>query len=277
MNEIRLNMTRTEYDALDRVNFSTLKAMDRSPAHYAAGVDEERDDTDALLIGRAVDTAVLEPRTFAESFVVWDGDKRGNAWKDFAATHSSIDILKRSQMEEVQAIANAVRSDKHAAKYLGAGKAQPSLLWTQAVTDNVALEMKGRLDFIADCGALVDLKTTKDASPEGFGKAAWNYRYFVQAALYSDAFYAITGRRLPFVFIAVEKTFPYVVQVYRVPEDVLIAGRNRYDLWLSRLAWCRQFERWPAYADGETDLELPRFAMQQIGEALNAEQQEGAA
>ena len=31
---------------------------------------------------------------------------------------------------------------------------------------------------------VIDVKTTSDASPEGFGKSSWNLGYHVQAAFY---------------------------------------------------------------------------------------------
>ncbi len=93
-----------------------------------------------------------------------------------------------------------------------------------------------------------------------FGRAALNFEYHAQAAFYVDAVEAATGRRLPYIIVAAELSPPCIVQVYRLPEYVLAAGRDHYRSLLSRLSECRREDRWGGYSDEEIDLELPRWS-----------------
>lgn len=72
---ILYDLPREQYDAItDRVNFSTLKLMGESPAHYKHAVDEkltaefdprgDPDQSDALLQGEASHVAALEPEVY---------------------------------------------------------------------------------------------------------------------------------------------------------------------------------------------------------------------
>ena len=79
---------------------------------------------------------------------------------------------------------------------------------------------------MSECGSLiVDLKTTMDASPDAFARTAANFNYPLQAAYYVDGLQA-AGIASPdavtsFVFLVVEKTPPYGVAVYTLPEDAI--------------------------------------------------------
>jgi exodeoxyribonuclease VIII len=99
-------------------------------------------------------------------------------------------------------------------------------------------------------GVVVDLKTTTDASPKGFAKAVWKFRYHVQDAFYTDGIEASTGcRPTDFVFIAVEKTAPFGVGVYRLSEGLREEGRELYLDDVKTWQECMSRNEWPAYSD----------------------------
>lgn len=263
---LHLNMPRADYDAIThRVNWSTLKAMGRSPLHYRHGLTNKRGDTPALALGRAIHVAVLEPHLFAAEYAVWGGGRRqGKEWDAFCAANRDREILTKDEADRCAAIYRAVRDNAHAGKYVVGGSAEATVLWTHetpaiAGLDGFTADCKARLDYVRP-DALVDLKTTRDASPDGFGRTAWNFQYHVQAAMYVDGYAAATGRELPFVIIAVETEPPHVVQVYRVPDHVLDLGRETYRALLARRDWCMRTNEWTGYGDGELDLTLPRWA-----------------
>lgn len=261
-------LSREKYDRLDRVNWSTLKLLGKSPAHYRANQLERDDsDTDARKRGRATHLAVFEPERFRASYACWTGKvRRGKEWDAFAEENSDVEILTADMYQQCQEIGEAARKDAIAAKYLNGGRGELSVLWEYVVPDTngfdgYRMDCKGRLDFVAQCGAIVDLKTTRDASPDGFGRECAKYEYHVQAAFYRDAYAAVTGQHLPYVLVAVEVNRPYVVQVYRVHDEILALGRERYRNLLARLNVCRKESRWPGYGEAELDLMLPRWAV----------------
>lgn len=250
-------MSFEQYVALPGLNWSSLRHMMRSPAHFAAErVKRPPTDTDDFRLGRAVHAAVLEPETFDSDFITWTGERRsGNEWKAFSASHVGRTVLTMQQTLTANVLAQSVRSSKAAMRYLASGAAELSMEWNSGVA------CKGRIDWLsASSPAIVDVKTTKDASPESFFASAWRLGYHGQFAWYVDGYERVTGQRLPFVVIAVEKTHPYVVQVYRVSEAYLELGRELYASLLDRLRACQRDGVWPGYSDEELDLCPPRWA-----------------
>lgn len=258
---VYLDLAREEYDGLrGRVNWSKLKVLARSPAHYRHALFEDRHDTEAMRLGRCAHMAVLEPEVFPKACAVWSGGRRaGKKWEQFRALaeHDGQEILKTEEVTFCLALQAAVRADPHAARYLTKGHAEPSVLST---IDGRAC--KSRFDFISTSEpAIVDLKTTRDASPEGFAREVWRMRYDAQAAIYQDAYAAATGgQTLPVVLIAVEKEPPHLVQVYVVPEAVLDMGRYHYRGLLEALEECERTGVWGGYVDGVAELSLPKWA-----------------
>lgn len=257
---------RDEYDRMsDRVNWSTLKHMGRSPAHYReALVAGGGEDTDARKRGRVTHLAVFEPERFRAECVVWnDGARRGKAWEAFVDRNPDKEILTEGMYEDAIAASKAARASAMAAPYLSGGKGEVTVLWTHVVPELAALkgyeiQCKGRVDFL-QAGAIVDLKTCRDASPEAFGKQCAQLESYAQAAFYVDGIKAATGKELPYVLVAVEAAAPFCVQVYRVPDEILRFGRDRYRALLDRLNECKEMSNWPGYADGPVDLTLPKW------------------
>jgi hypothetical protein len=102
---------------------------------------------------------------------------------------------------------------------------------------------------------IVDLKTTTDASPDGFARSVAQYRYHVQQAHYLQSH--IADR---FIFLAVEKTFPYCVATYELDADAVAVGEQLRQSNLQAIANCKDAQSWPGYTDQIQTLSLPRWA-----------------
>lgn len=265
---IYFDMPREEYDALKaRVNWSTLKHLKRSPAHYQHAIGQPNNDTPARARGRAVHLAVLEPEKFLTTYAAYGGRRAGKAWEAFEqlATKAGREVLKEDVVEEIDAIVKAVKASDQARPLLTGGRSEVTVLWTHrapAVEGLPGFEIRcrARLDYVT-AAALADLKSTRDADPSGgWQREAWTYQMHVQAAWYSDAWLAITGKRLPYYLVAVEAFAPYVVQAYLIDDRELTMGRETYRDLIARLHFCRTNNAWPGYADSPMALELPRWA-----------------
>jgi hypothetical protein len=252
-------VTREEYDLLRQLRWSHLKYMVRSPAHFRWAAMQQDEDTDARKLGRVTHLATFEPEQYVSTVAVWDGGtRRGKDWDSFCAKHKGKEIVTEKMHEQAMAISQAARANKDAAPYLSGGMAELTVLWQRP--EPLLFDCKARVDFVAEAGAIVDLKTCEDSGQDAFGRASWSYRYHTQAAWYVDGYELATGRRLPYVIVAVEKSPPHVVTVYRVKAADLRRGREEYVELLERLAHCRKANHWPGYADGEVELELPAWA-----------------
>jgi exodeoxyribonuclease VIII len=142
---------------------------------------------------------------------------------------------------------------------------------------------------------VVDLKTTDDASLEGFSKSIANWGYDVQHPYYLDGLRLaleqsdslppaegraelsaywhdpVTGvlcRCRPdywqgspdhFIFIAVEKKAPYAVGVYVLDADSVTSGRAQYRANLDKYAHCVANDNWPGYGDKVQTISVPAW------------------
>src|ERR671931_956996 len=250
------SMTFAEYRAIDAVNWSSLREMRRSPAHYRYQLDHPREDSTPLALGRAVHAAVFEPDRLPLEFAVWKGARRaGKAWDAFRAVHGDDTILKASEYERCLAIRDAVRAHPTAARYLRAGRAERALTWTDRAT---GLRCKGRLDFLSDSvPALVDLKSTHDLSR--LGALAAQLGYNAQLAFYLSGLRAL-GLAMPARIVAVEVAPPHAVQVLALHDDDLYDGEQECARLLSQVAECTARRSWPAGPGDEQVLAFPAWA-----------------
>ena len=248
-----------EYHARPEISKSGLDKIAQFPALFKAHQNRPPESDDALTIGSATHTLTLEPEKFTEEFAVMPQglDRRTKEGKAlFAELESSgKTILTNSQYELVSGIALSVRSHSIALEYLTGGTAEVSL-----TAEINGVDVRGRCDYLHNNGCIADLKTTKSASPRGFAKSVAEYRYHVQAALYTDLAEA-NGLFVPdFTFVAVEKTYPYAVAVYQLDREALERGRDLYMRDLAIYKHCMETDDWPAYPEEVQVLSLPAWA-----------------
>ena len=62
--------SRVVYDACQALNFSGAKELLKSPAHYQAYLNQPREETKALKVGKYVHALVLEPEVAISNFAV---------------------------------------------------------------------------------------------------------------------------------------------------------------------------------------------------------------
>src|SRR5258708_4790284 len=91
---VYFDLSREDYDNIVAVNWSTLKHMDRSPAHYRQELLEWDHDTSAKKRGRVSHLAIFEPERWRNSVAVWDGDRRaGKLWEQFVERNKGLELL----------------------------------------------------------------------------------------------------------------------------------------------------------------------------------------
>jgi len=251
-----MGLTFADYCAVDAVNWSTLRHMADSPLHYLHAVTTTREDTDAMRVGRAVHTSVLEPDRFPLEWTVYDGRRAGKAWDEFAAANAAKGILSVAEYERCLAIRDAVWAHEGAAEILRGCRYETSATWTDPAT---GLACKCRPDAVKP-GVLADLKTAKSIDARKFQRSAWDLGYFGQLAFYAEGIRVETGEGVDPFIIAVESTPPHDVGVFRVEPISLAMATDAAMELLGRVAECRESGRWPGmYPEAQT-LELPPWA-----------------
>lgn len=259
-------MDNTAYHAHPAVSKSHLDLISRSPLHYwARYLDPDRvapEPSPQMRLGTALHTHVLELSRWDQEIAVAPPINRltkagKEEWAAFMAASADRTVITADDAAQVQAMGRAVYRHPAAAMLLGLpGKAETTHMWTDAST---GLECKCRPDWLTDDGSIVvDLKTTKDASPRGFRQSVANYRYHVQAGWYLHGLEQATGKRPDqFIFICVESTAPYAVAVYAADAEMIERGHDQAMRDLAKLAVCKAADHWPSYSEQIEPLSLP--------------------
>lgn len=248
-----------EYHARPEISKSGLDKIAQFPALFKAHQNRPPESDDALIIGQATHTLTLEPEKFTSEFCVMPAglDRRTKEGKALAAEleASGKTILTNSQYELCSGIALSVRANTVALDYLTNGAVEVSF-----TAEIEGVHVRGRCDYLHPNKGIIDLKTTKSASARSFAKSIAEYRYHVQAALYTDLAEA-NGLFIPdFTFIAVEKTYPYAVAIYQVDREGMERGREIYRRDLALYKHCLEMDDWPGYPEEVQVLSLPAWA-----------------
>lgn len=270
-------MTNDEYHrATTHISKSGLDLMARSPGHYYARyLDPNRvpeEPKPHFVIGSVTHMAVLEPQFLEQHYFILDDTKivaeigGGNPrsttrYKDWKAGQLAANAgrqeVRIDDFDAVRRMRDAVWTHPAAAYLLEAGYAEQSFFFDEAQT---GAPVKIRPDWLNhEHRWIVDLKTTDDASPAGFGKSFFNFRYDVQAALLFDGMAQIDGAWNGVAYIAVEKQPPYAVAVYYATADDVDRGRAQYLPLLQRYLECGNTQQWPCYPQSVMAIERPSW------------------
>lgn len=261
-------ITNEEYHADLAVSASHLHMVARSPYHYwSRYLDPNRQQvkpTAAMAMGSLVHCAVLEPDELRKRYSRC-APRNTKAGKEQAAELAArgIEVVTDADWSLAIAMNGAVRQHPEAAALLKQGKAEQSFWWDDSDT---GLRCKCRPDWLRPDGIVVDLKTTTDASPAGFAKSCATFRYHVQASHYLAG---LPAER--FIFIAVEKTYPYAVGVYQLDADAMQRGDELRKQNMRMIADCRAINEWPGYSNTIETLSLPKWAFTTTHETLTSD------
>jgi hypothetical protein len=255
-------ISNADYHADPALGSTSLKTLaTKTPAHYQHDLTHPK-FSDAFDLGTAAHSLTLEGD---ESGVeVWDFP----AWTTKVAKESreesraagKIPMLTKD-WQQVLAMRDAVIAHPLARAAFTDHRAEYSVFWAED-----GLTLKCRPDAWRP-GLLVDLKTTRSADPNEFGKTAHEFGYHQSAAHYIDGVKAATGEELPFHFVLVEKTAPYLVSVVELDIEAVNIGRQLNDRAKRIYRECVENNTWPGYPN--TDLiSLPMWAIYKAEELL---------
>jgi exodeoxyribonuclease VIII len=251
---------RDDYDAIEAMNWSSLKLLHTSPLYYRHRLAEPQPEKRHFVQGTADHCAVLEPEFLEQRFGVYDGthDKRHNAYKEWVAEHTGLKPLKQKEMDQALGIREAVHRNRDAHRLLTGGRAEETITWL----DPSGIKCKARLDYVRP-NAVVELKSTRDIGQREFVKQACQLLYHGQAAWYHygaiEARAIITESEYPYV-IAVEKEPPYDCGVYHLTPEWIEAGAELVRSLLKKYSDCMAADWWPGKVPAIAYPGLPSWA-----------------
>lgn len=242
------------HGAKEWLGSTSLKTLAlKTPAHYQYESTHQV-FKDEFNIGTAAHSLILENDT--TNIVVLEHQnyltKSAKEAKAVAIADNKQPLLAK-EWEQVQAMRDSVMTHTVAGPLFKGHVPERSFFWEQD-----GMKFKVRPDALRE-DLIVDLKTTVNADTNEFGKTAFNYGYFISAALYQQGVERVTGKKLPFVFVNVEKTAPYLVSVTELDDDALDFGHMMIERATRIYKECTKTGVWPGYPT-RTTTSLPLWA-----------------
>ena len=225
------SISNAEYRKRDGISSSDLKRMMKSMATWKYYHDNPEDgDTEALQFGRAYHKLMLEPDDFDNEFIVSPKfDRRTKdgkaAYEEFLKKAEGKEVISEETYQKLLEMQKALY-DTPFVKLLIKGEHEKSFFWTD---EKSGIPCKCRPDSfgqIKDQYVAVDLKTTKDAETDHFMRDALKLGYDIQAVHYCEGLETVYKKPFKFIFIAQEKTAPYLVNVLEADDLFMKSGRE---------------------------------------------------
>lgn len=260
------------------VSNSMLKLIDRSPAHLKSYIDDDsqREQSDALIVGRAAHAMVLETDSFHKYYYCIPDDLRkltkpqikgieegrptklaqelDDKWQHIQSEANGRELIKESSLSDVSEMRNALMKIPKIKALLSIGSAEQTRFFNDQST---GITCKMRADFVhgSTQSVIVDYKTCEDARPEAFAKNIVKFGYDVQAAHYKQG-----GQAEYFFIVAQEKKPPFAAMLYMMTSDWLVRGEQLRRKYLNAYAECINTNNWPSYTSKTETLTIPRWA-----------------
>jgi hypothetical protein len=257
-----------DYCAWRAANHSSLKRIEQSPAHaHHAWSQSGARTTTALELGDATHAAILEPDRWTAQYAKGPEGRRGTKkWKEALEAAEGRTLLRPEEYAAAERMRDHVHRHPTAGPMLqhanDIGAIEVSWVWDDPET---GVRCKARTDAMSRCPsgypAVVDVKTTQDASERAFGRSCATYWYHTQARFYLDGLTALSPKERKFLFIAVEKTPPYGIRIHELLPAEMEVARIAVDRWLRVWRDCEETNEWPGYPTTIGHPELPKYAM----------------
>lgn len=280
---VRTDISHSDYLAIEALSASGIKRLLQSPLHYRYDRDNPSEPTAALAMGTALHMGILEPDRFdGDAIAVIPDDapnrpssrqikaaKPGPAtiaaidwWERFDADAQGRTVLTESQSAIVRGMVGSVRRHPlYEDLFAGDGASEVTYQWHDA-RHGEAVPCKCRYDRLQRSGLIVDIKTTRDASPEAFARAVGSYGYHVQEAHYRTGFEHLhTHSPDGFLFVAVENEAPFGCAIYTNLPNAVMFGLDQCERAMLLYAQARKTGYWRGYPETIAPVILPRWAV----------------
>jgi hypothetical protein len=221
----RFNDDEVYYADREYLSNSSLKLLKESPTKFDLWRKGKwsQANTSAFDVGRALHARFLEDKV---NYIGWEGQRRGNYYKEFRAENPDIIALTQSDFHLVEGMYDKLSKVDAVRDIMGLEFTPevPGVMEYHTAQGNI-VKVKGKADALAWNGVdnyLVDLKTTKEPMHKFKRNAFFNYAQ--QAYLYKTIFNVDR-----FFFLVVQKEFPYEVGIYEAGDAFLARGEQELD------------------------------------------------
>ena len=229
--------------------------------------------TKAMADGTAVHSFFLERDKFNTDYVTKPLDIKLNTkvGKEWAQEHQNKIIIDSEFSSNLLEMEKSFMDSPAKLIYDNKGQTELSYFWD----DLQLVKGKCRPDWISDDGSIVvDIKTTTDASPKGFQKSISNWGYHLQLGWYIRGLRKLGLPAKEFIFIAIEKTPPFSVGVYRADQEMINFAMNKLDEIVPEINQALASQEFPDYTPEITSIGLPPWMTNKKEQPQLQEQEE---
>ena len=264
--------TNAEYHGYrEAISKSRLANMSVCPAYFKWCEDNPTEPSDDMVIGSAFHKIVLEPETFDDEFVVMPNfDRRTKEGKlkyaEFVEQSEGKTVITQEQYDTICGMRDSIMSNPYARKLIN-GNIEQSMYWTDELTK---VECKCRPDVwrkVADRVVITDLKSTKSVMPNDFMRDVVKYHYDLQTAMYREGVSKnlnMPKDNIDFVFIAVEKKTPYLLNIMQADTYVIQKGEADFREYIGTYKECLETQNWYSFNGKDNiinNLSLPSYLL----------------
>lgn len=272
------NMPPEIYHADPALGSSGVKLMLECPKlyhwHYLDTTNTERGKRKpSMEFGSAAHTFILEPDEFYRRYEIapeMTVDKKTGEEKPLTRKHKEWDERKTEAESEgktllmyddliaLERLYNAIQCHDLARNILTGGVFEKSFF---SIDQETGVRIKGRPDYIID-DVMVDFKTTGiSLGVSTYSKQEYNLSRHVQAYLHKKCAEDAGGHTIKhFLHVVQMQEPPYLVRIFRVPDDWLQLGKSETDYALQIIKECQEKNDYPGYPMEIEDLILPSWA-----------------
>lgn len=266
--------TNAEYHGYkEAISKSRLSKISVCPEYFKYCEDNPQEPSDDLTLGSAFHKIVLEPDTFDEEFSVFPTfDRRTKQGKlDYELYINSlpenIAVITEEQFQTINRMKESILRNPYAKKLID-GQREQSFYFVDELTK---VQCKCRPDIwrkVSDRVVITDLKSARSAMPGDFMRDVVKYHYDLQVAMYREGVSKVLGipkENVDFVFIAVEKKPPYLLNIMQADTYVIQKGEADFREYIGTYAECKKTDNWYGF-NGEhgiiNTLSLPDYLIQ---------------
>lgn len=258
--------------------------MSVCPAYFKWCEDNPQEPSEDMVIGSAFHKIVLEPETFYDEFAVMPNvDRRTTQGKmkyaEFIIEADGKTVITQEQYETIYGMRDSIMSNPYARKLIN-GNIEQSMYFTDDLTGvrckcrpDVWKLLKGKEEVVpahidkyadwdgniieeevaehinkqADRVVITDLKSAKSVMPNDFMRDCVKYHYDLQTAMYREGASKVLGvpkDNIDFVFIAVEKKPPYLLNIMQADTYVIQKGEADFREYIGTYKECLETQNW---------------------------------
>jgi len=270
MRGVFYDVSNEDYHACKSVSKSVTDAINKSAGYAWAYMNGliKRNESEALNKGTLLHCAILEPDELYERYFLSDKkpDMRTKAGKALAeeirGQANGKRVITPDHMTMITRVSEEIHKHPIARLLFDGGRPEVSIF-----SEMDGAPVRCRHDYL-NGQVVADLKSTEDASQDGFLRSVEKYRYDVQDAFYRDVSESQGVDVSNFLFVAVEKSEPYRVEVYELDAESVNWGRTAYKANLETYRRCMQTGIWPSTTGRITPLSTSNFHRKRIERSI---------